>query len=72
MEFLRWFFVGGVTSHTYGFCIPLDFIGIKDLGKIKKRPRKFSKAIAKAMLAFFIFLRSLTPKKSSGIKNSYV
>ena len=30
---LEWFFVGGITSHTYGFCIPLDFLDIKDLTK---------------------------------------
>ena len=41
MEFLCWFFVGGVTSHTYGFCIPLDFLGIKDLRKLKKAKKIF-------------------------------
>ena len=49
LEFLHWFFVGGVTS----FCIPLAFLGIKDLRKNKKRPRKFSKAIAKATDTFY-------------------
>ena len=45
--------MGVVTTHTYGFCIPLDFLGIKDLRKNKKRPRKFSKAIAKATDQFY-------------------
>ena len=45
--------MGGVTTHTHGFCIPLDFLGIKDLRKNKKRPRKFSKAIAKATDTFY-------------------
>ena len=45
--------MGGVTSHTYGFCIPPDFLGINDLRKNKKRPRKFSKAIAKAIDTFY-------------------
>jgi hypothetical protein len=52
MGFLGWLIVGVVTTHTYGFCIPLDFLGIKDLRKNKKRPRKFSKAIAKATDTF--------------------
>ena len=36
------------TTHIHDFYIPLDFLGIKDLKKNKKRPKKFSKAIAKA------------------------
>ena len=36
LEFLHWFFVGGVTS----FCIPLAFLGIKDFRKIIKGQRR--------------------------------
>ena len=53
MRSLGWLIVGVVTTHTYGFLIPLDFLGIKDLRKNKKRPRKFSKAIAKATDPFY-------------------
>ena len=52
MEFLRWFFVGGVTSHTYGFCTPLDFLGIKDLRKNKKKAKKIFKGHTKATDTF--------------------
>ena len=38
----------GNTTHIHDFCIPLDFLGIKDLQKNKKRPTFFSKAIDKA------------------------
>ena len=41
MEFFCWFFVGGITTHTYGFCIPLDFLGIKNLRKNKKAKKIF-------------------------------
>ena len=44
--------MGGVTTHTNGFCIPLDFLGIKDLKKIKKA-KKISKALAKATDTFY-------------------
>ena len=47
MKILCWFFVGVITPHTYGFCIPLDFLGIKELRKNEKG-QIFSKAIAKA------------------------
>ena len=38
------------------FCIPLDFLGIKGLKKNKKRPKKFSKAIAKPTAPFIEIL----------------
>ena len=47
MGILSWFF-GGNTTHIQDFCIPLDFLGIKDLKKNEKRPKFVSKAIAKA------------------------
>ena len=47
MEILAWFLVGG-KYYSHDFCIPLDFLGIKDLKKNENRPKKFSKAIAKA------------------------
>ena len=46
MEILAWFLVGGKYIHD--FCIPLDFLGIKDPKKNKKRPKIFSKATDKA------------------------
>jgi hypothetical protein len=35
-EFWLGFWLGGNTTHTHDFCIPLDFLGIKDLKKNKK------------------------------------
>ena len=43
---------GGNTPCIHDFCIPLDFLGIKDLKKNLKRPKKISKAIAKATTQF--------------------
>ena len=42
------FCLGGNTTHIHDFCIPLGFLGIKDLQKNEKRPKKISKAIDKA------------------------
>ena len=39
----------GNTTHIHVFCIPLDFLGIKDPKKNKKRPNFFSKATDKAI-----------------------
>ena len=39
---------GGNTTHIHDFCIPVDFLGIKDLQKNRKRPNFFSKATDKA------------------------
>ena len=52
MVFLRWFFMGRVTSHTYSFCIPLDFLSIKDLRKNKKKAKKIFKGHTKATDTF--------------------
>ena len=52
MGFLCWLIVGVATTHTYGFYIPLDFLGIKDLKKIK-RPKTILKALAKATDQFY-------------------
>ena len=38
------------------FCIPVDFLGINDLKKIKKGRKKFLKAKAKAAMKNLIFL----------------
>ena len=43
MGFLGWLIVGVVTTHTYGFCIPLDLLGIKDLRKNKKGQENFQR-----------------------------
>ena len=43
---------GGNTTHMHDFCIPLDFLGIKDHKKNKKRPKHYSNAIAKATAPF--------------------
>jgi hypothetical protein len=57
--------LGGNTTYIHDFCIPLDFLGIKDLKKNKKRPKKISKAIAKAtapfieILSFFGLMRTV-------------
>ena len=47
---------GGNTTHIHDFCIPLDFLGIKDLKKNEERPKYFSKAIAKATATFIEIL----------------
>jgi hypothetical protein len=48
--------LGGNTTHIHDFCIPLNFLGIKGLKKNKKRPKKFSKAIAKPTAPFIEIL----------------
>jgi hypothetical protein len=48
--------LGGNTTHIHDFCTSLDFLGIKDLKKNKKRPKFFSKAIAKATAPFIEIL----------------
>ena len=55
-KFWLGFWLGGNNTHIHDFCIPLDFLGIKDLKKNKKRPKKFSKAIAKATAPFIEIL----------------
>ena len=55
-KFWLGFWLGGNTTLIHDFCIPLDFLGIKDLKKNKKRPKKFSKAIAKATATFIEIL----------------
>ena len=47
-KFWLGFWQGGNTTHIHDFCIPLDFLGIKDLEKNRKRPKKISKATDKA------------------------
>ena len=47
-KFWLGFWQGGNTTHIHDFCIPLDFLGIKDLEKNRKRPNFFSKATDKA------------------------
>ena len=37
-----------LLTYLHGFCIPLDFLGIKDPQKNEKRPENFSKATDKA------------------------
>ena len=44
----------GNTTHIHDFCTPLDFLGIKDLKKNKKRTKIFSKAIAKASATYLL------------------
>ena len=43
---------GENATQIHDFCIPLDFLGIKDLEKNKKAQIFFSKAIAKATAPF--------------------
>ena len=51
------FCLGGNTIHIHDFCIPLDFSGIMDLQKNKKRPKKISKATDKARATLFEILQ---------------
>jgi hypothetical protein len=44
--------LGGNTTYIHDFCIPLDFLGIKDFKKYLKGPKKIMKAIAKATALF--------------------
>ena len=37
------FKLGGNTTHIHDFCIPLDFLGIKELQKNRKRPKFFQR-----------------------------
>ena len=55
-EFWLGFWLRGNTTHIRDFCIPLDFLGIKDLKKNLKRPKKISKAITKATAPFIEIL----------------
>ena len=55
-EFCLGFWLGGNTTYIHDFCIPLDFLGIKDLKKFLKRPNIFSKATAKATALFIEIL----------------
>ena len=55
-EFWLGFWLGGNNTYMHDFCIPLDFLGIKDLKKNLKRPKIFSKAIAKATALFIKIL----------------
>ena len=52
MEIMAWFLVGGNTTHIHDFCKPLNFLGIKDLKKNQKMPKKNSKAIAEPKAPF--------------------
>ena len=47
-KFWLGFWQRGNTTHIHDFCIPLDFLGIKDPQKNEKRPKNFSKATDKA------------------------
>ena len=47
-KFWLGFWQRGNTTQIHDFCIPLDFLGIKDPQKNEKRPKKFSKATDKA------------------------
>ena len=49
LKFWLGFWYGGNTTHIHDFCIPLDFLGIKDPPKNEKRPNIFSKATDKAI-----------------------
>ena len=55
-KFWLGFWKRGNTTNIHDFRIPLDFLGIKDFKKNKKRPKKFSKAIAKATAMFIEIL----------------
>ena len=51
---------GGNTTQIHDFCIPLDFLGIKDLKKNKKG-QFFLKAIAKFTAPFIEILQFFCP-----------
>ena len=46
--------MGGITTQTLGFCIPLDFLGIKDLRKNKKKAKKIFKGHKKDTDTFYL------------------
>ena len=52
MGFLCWLIVGSEILLAH-MIFSLDFLGIKDLKKIKKRPQIFLKALAKATDQFY-------------------
>ena len=62
-EFWLGFWLGGNTTHIHDFCVPLDFLGIKDPQKNEKRPKKKSKAIDKATATLIEIL--LSPKETN-------
>ena len=85
---LEWGFCFGLlmgwnTTHIHNLCIPLDFLGIME--NLKKAKKTFQRSCQRPHLhcqvwslkivfgLFKIFLRSMIPKKSSGMqKNIYV
>ena len=54
-KFWLGFWLGGNTTHIHDFCIPLDFLGTKDLQKNKKGLDKATATLIEILL-FFLYL----------------